>query len=357
VTRRVEGAPELVGGRDVKNTKMGNNQMNKKVSVAVGAAAAVAFTGVAFASDTVTINESEAYHGAVAWSNFMPSDFLLGDCTADLKGTTGHCNMHGHEMPIMAADGTFWTGGVAIPSASFSEAGGYEMQVEGAFDNGLFRSDGTSYWTGLSFGWNTIGDAIAEAGVPQGAPTFENGLGHDFWFDQVTVGYVQTNLDTDGNPMNGGEGAVTLAQNMRSSTRFAPGTDLENVENLIDQRLEQMVELSLGSNFPSGGTEGGAASPLAFEAARQTIQMAFGVVSGPNATTDPTVGENLDDPLWGELVSQDVEGFFFSCINCDTPALISSGVDHAFTPADLDARYMDYQSGWNVVPTVIHTGN
>jgi hypothetical protein len=335
--------------------------MNKKVSVAVGAAAAVAFTGVAFASDTVTINESEAYHQAT-WSNFMPADFLLGDCTADLKGTTGHCLMHGHEMPIMAADGSYFTAGVAIPIAFGGEASGYiNAQAEGAFDNGLFRSDGTSYWTGLVLGWNTITDAIAEAGTPQGThPLGPFASGHDFWFDQVTVGYVQTNLDTDGNPMNGGEGAVTLAQNMRSSTRFAPGTDLESVENVIDQRLEQMVELSLGSNYPTGGTVGGAASPLAFEAARQTIQMAFGVTSGPNDTTSPTVNEgggNATVPDWGELVSQDVEGFFFSCINCDTPALIASGVSHAFTPADLDARYMDYESGWNVVPTVVHTGN
>jgi hypothetical protein len=331
--------------------------MNKKISIAVGTAAAVAFTGVAFASDTVTINESEQYVDAP--TNFMPVAFLTGDCTAGLKGTTGNCNAHGAEFPAQAGEGIFWTDGVAIPAASFSERGGYEMQVEGAFDNGLFRSDGTSYWTGLVLGWNTIGDAIAEAGQAQGTHPLGFSTGHDFWFDQVTTGYVQTNLDTDSDQSNGGEGAVTLAQNMRSSTRFAPGTDLDSVGNVIDQRLEQMVELSSGSNF-QGGVPGGPGNPFAFEASRQTLQQTFSRTSGPNNTTDPTVGEAMGGGgnfPWGQLVSQDVEGFFFSCINCDTPALLASGVTHAFTPQDLDARYMDYESGWNVVPTVIHTGN
>jgi hypothetical protein len=332
--------------------------MNRKVSVAAGVAAAVAFTGVAYASDTVTINESEQY--VEAPSNFMPTGFLLGDCSAALKGTTGDCNAHGAEMPVMAANGEYFTAGVAIPPTFGGEASGYlNAQAEGAFDNGLFRSDGTSYWTGLVLGWNTITDAIAEAGTAQGThPLGGFSSGHDFWFDQVSVGYVQTSVDLDSDPTNGGEGDVTLAQNMRSSTRFAPGTDLESVENLIDQRLEQMVELSTGSNFNTDGSFTDS-NPFLFEASRQTIQMAFGVTSGPNDTTDPTVNEgggNATVPDWGELVSQDVEGFFFSCINCDTPALIASGVSHAFTPADLDARYMDYEAGWNIVPTVYHTG-
>jgi hypothetical protein len=341
---------------------MGNNQMNKKVSVAAGVAAAVAFAGVAYASDTVTINESEQY--VEAPSNFFPTEFLLGDCTAALKGTTGDCNAHGAEFPTAAANGTYWTDSPAIPvtSGAEAEALGYLMTEEGAFDNGLFRSDGTSYWSGLSLGWDSLADALAEAGTAQGsagAAAFgEDPNGHDFWFDQVTVGYVETRVDLDSDPTNGGEGDVTLAQNMRASVRFAPGTDLEDVENLIDQRLEQMVELSTGSNFNTDGTfSDPPTNPFQFEASRETLQMAFGVESGPNSTTDPTVGENAEDPLWGELVSQDVEGFFFSCINCDTPALIASGVSHAFTPADLDARYMDYESGWNAVPTVYHTGN
>lgn len=334
---------------------------NKKISVAVGTAAAVAFTGVAMASDLVTINESEQYLGTGISGNFVP-EFVIEDC-AGAYNTAGNCNMHGMHVVALAAGlqpggaTDYWTSGVAIPGGNFAgepeEASGYLMIEEGGFDNGLFRTDGTSWFTGLVQGWDTVGQAIAEAGTAQGthpdAGGFENG--RDFWFDQVVVGYVETLLDTDGDQSNGGEGTPTLAQNFRSSVNFSPDTNLADALNQVDQRLEQMVELSSGSNY--SGTPG-----IPFEATRQTLQMAFQVESGPNATTDPTINENSPGAgfahPWGQLVSQDIEGYFFSCINCDTDYLIATNADHAFTPFDLDARYMDYDSGWNVVPTVEH---
>jgi hypothetical protein len=54
------------------------------------------------------------------------------------------------------------------------------------------------------------------------------------------------------------------------------------------------------------------------------------------------------------LTAQDVNGYFSSCINCDTPALEALGVEHAFDPAVDPGRYMPYESSWNVVPTIVH---
>jgi hypothetical protein len=334
--------------------------MNRKISIAVGTAAAVAFTGAAFASDLVTINSSEGYT-SLGSEAFMPG-FLRADCghqdgTATYGFISGSCPEHGETMVSLAANGGFWTGGDAVPVHSNSSRSGYQMLdgIGDAFDNGLFRTDGTSYWTGLTYAWNTIGDAVADAQAPQGSHDpgpFSSG--HDWWLDQTVIGYVETLRDTDGNQGNGGEAETTLAQNFRVSITQVGSTDLNLVQNHIDQRLEQMVELVDGSNNPNAVP--GMTDPAAFEASRQTVQMAFAVDSGPNLTTDHTTGSlNGHDPeVYGQLVAQDVEGFFFSCINCDTQALEDAGVAHAFTPEAIDAHYMPYVAGWQTVPTVIH---
>jgi len=338
--------------------------MNRKISIAVGTAAAVAFAGAAMASDLVTINSSEGYH-AVGSNAFQPG-FLRNDC-GHLDGSdtygflSGNCAEHGHTMVGLAANGGFWTGGDAVPVHGNNPQSGYAMQdgIGDAFDNGLFRTDGTSYFSGLTYAWDSIGDAVADpmAGMGGHDPSpFANG--HDWWLDQTVIGYVETKLDTDSNQMNGGEGDTTLAQNFRSSITMTNSTDLNLVTNHIDQRLEQMVELTLGSNNPAG-TTGEPGNANEFEASRQTIQMAFAADSGPNLTTDHTTG-SINNPngnneeYFGQLVAQDVEGFFFSCINCDTQALIDAGAEHAFTPEAIDAHYMPYVAGWQTVPTVVH---
>ena len=344
--------------------------MNRKISIAVGTAAAVAFAGAAMASDLVTINSSEGYT-AVGSEAFMPG-FLRADCghhdpnQATYGYLSGDCSEHGMVNVMNAAgfttgdNGNYWTGGDSVPiGAEGSQASGYQMLngVGDAFDNGLFRTDGTSYWTGLSYSWNSIGDAVADPAAPQGSHNpGPFSTGHDWWLDQTVIGYVETKLDTDSNQANGGEGDTTLAQNFRASITQVGSTDLNLVKNHIDQRLEQMVELTLGSNNIPNGTTGAPGNANQFEASRQTIQMAFAVDSGPNLTTDHTTGSlNGHDPeVFGQLVSQDIEGFFFECINCDTQTLIDAGVEHAFTPEAIDAHYMPYVAGWQTVPTVVH---
>jgi hypothetical protein len=335
--------------------------MNRKITIAAGTAAAVAFAGAAMASDLVTINSSEGYT-AVGSEAFIPG-FLRNDCGhqdgSDTYGfISGSCPEHGETMIDLAANGGFWTGGDAVPVHTNSAQSGYQMLngIGDAFDNGLFRTDGTSYFSGLTYAWDSISDAVADPMAPQGSHDpgpFANG--HDWWLDQTVIGYVETKLDTDGDQGNGGEGATTLAQNFRVSITQTGSTDLNLVTNHIDQRLEQMVELTLGSNNPNG-TTGEPGNANEFEASRQTVQMAFAVDSGPNLTTDHTTGSlnpHLQE-VFGQLVAQDVEGFFFSCINCDTQALIDAGAEHAFTPEAIDAHYMPYVAGWQTVPTVVH---
>jgi hypothetical protein len=347
--------------------------MNRKISIAIGTAAAVAFTGAAMASDLVTINSSEGYT-AIGSEAFLPG-FLRNDCghqdgSATYGFISGSCPEHGQTMVSLAANGGFWTGGDAVPVHENNEASGYQMLygIGDAFDNGLFRTDGTSYFSGLTLGWDTVGDALNNGpDLPMGAPTTSGANEREQWIDQTVIGYVETKLDTDGNQGNGGEGPTTLAQNFRTSLTFTGGeTDITLASNHIDQRLEQMVELTLGSNNPNG-TTGEPGNANEFEASRQTLQMAFaldaasnpagdgGAGLGSGTTTDPDQNNEAHGPeQQGQLVSQDVEGFFFSCMNCDTAQLELAGTAHAFTPIGIDAHFMPYVAGWQTVPTVVH---
>jgi hypothetical protein len=56
----------------------------------------------------------------------------------------------------------------------------------------------------------------------------------------------------------------------------------------------------------------------------------------------------------GQMVAQDVNGYFSSCVNCDTATTEALNQEHAFTPAKLDLTFMPYAAGWQTVPTVIH---
>jgi hypothetical protein len=351
--------------------------MNRKISIAVGTAAAVAFAGAAMASDLVTINSSEGYT-SIGSEAFIPG-FLRNDCghqdgTDTYAFVSGSCPEHGETMVSLAANGGFWDGGDAVPVHANDESSGYAMlQPNGpgggggdAFDNGLFRTDGTSYFSGLTLGWNTIGDALnLGPDLPMGAPTGVGSSGREFWVDQTVIGYVETLRDTNGNQGDGGEAETTLAMNFRTSLTFTGSTDLGGeggVSNHIDQRLEQMVELVDGSNNPNAGVldiSGTPGNDFEFEASRQTLQQAFALDAGSgvgsaNDTTDPDANNTLHEESMGQLVSQDVEGFFFSCINCDTQALTDANAEHAFTPEAIDAHYMPYVSGWQTVPTVTH---
>ncbi len=145
----------------------------------------------------------------------------------------------------------------------------------------------------------------------------------DQWVDQVVVGYIES-FDDPNNPT-----ATLLKQNFRSqvfqdqSNALTPAT-----ETLIDFRMEQ--EVALGQT--------------AFEASRQTLQQSMATVSGSGAGT--IQGHN-----WGQLITQDVEGWFYSCLNCDSTV---NNVSHAFTPILQGMTFMPYTSTWRDLPSISH---
>ncbi|MFQ5508024.1 MAG: hypothetical protein ACE5FN_01665 [Leptospirillia bacterium] len=369
--------------------------MNKKLSIAVGSAAVLAFAGSAYAVDQVTMNMSEGYVDNGAAENFIP-DFVRNECKAlpgaesTGAGTAFACGAHGSEMPGLAAATTaatenFWASGIAVPLLAANAAGGWwNANNEIAFGNNIWsdqNGDGTLdhyYFNGIAtatngatgVNWTDPLDAIANPELPLGAPTFAN-LGSselttefEFWIDQIVVGYVVSKGDS---AMSGGNGNLigdatektTLIQNFRSQLAWV-GSDFATTLALVDQRLEQSVDLG----------------DPAYEASRQTFQQAFQVVAGPNHLTDPepstafaigtfmqtipatAEGSVHDDPSGSgimnrvaQMVSQDAEGYFFSCMNCDS---LNVPTAHRFAPIEVDYDFMPWSSGWHTVPTIQH---
>ena len=322
--------------------------MNRKISLAVGTAAAVAFTGMAHASDLTTINQTEQYVDPSVAASFVPY-FVQpgGDCNAPIGGSsTVGCPDHGAALVGQAA-GTepenYFSGGDAVPAFSHTPADSWALvgpTGDNPFMSGIFRSDGTSYFTGLNYSCDTPGDAIATNCNGMGAPIFanDNATRQQEWIDQTLVGYVESLANLDGNNANGGEGDITLAQNLRVQFNMT-GTDLSSVGSDIDQRLEQMVELDGATGF------------LDNDASRMTFQQAFGV--NASSSGNPTADGGGGHFMLGQLVAQDIEGFLFSCMSCDTA---SNSGDHTVTPNYLEVRYNPYASGWDVVPTIVHGG-
>ena len=333
--------------------------MNKKVTVAVGVAAAVAFAGVASANNTQTIMSSEAYVPLSIASGFVP-EFVTQDCTSGgatgigVVGNTGNCNGHG-AVAASAAAGVdigeglpgYFNNPDMMPVFNTTvfnvgmEHSGYANIAP--FASGLFRrSQGgavggrSNYFTGLMNAWTGLDEALTAGDKPMGVGTLAGDhTERELWIDQTVVGYVMS-LDANGDS--------NYDQNFRAQLSW-DGADLATSLAHIDQRLEQDLTLQ------DGGTP--------FEASKQTLQMAFAAASDTGATTNPDAlpggAANLGaggSRSVAQLVTQDVEGWFFSCIGCDTPELGTTG--HAFEPADQQYTFMPYTTTWNSVPTITH---
>ncbi len=145
----------------------------------------------------------------------------------------------------------------------------------------------------------------------------------DQWVDQVVVGYIES-FDDPNNPT-----ASLLKQNFRSqvfqdqSNPLGPFTEI-----LTDFRLEQDVTLG----------------QAAFEASRQTFQQTLATVG--NGAFGTMQGDNI-----GQLITQDVEGWFYSCLNCDSTV---NNVSHAFTPILQGMEFMPYTNTWRDLPSISH---
>ncbi|MBI5138050.1 MAG: hypothetical protein HZA24_12040 [Nitrospirae bacterium] len=142
----------------------------------------------------------------------------------------------------------------------------------------------------------------------------------DAWMDQVVVGYIEAWASLGG--------SQNFAENFRSQVNYS-GTALNALTEVItDFRLEQTDAL--------GGT--------AFNGSRQTFQQAMATISTSGLGT--TQGNN-----WGQLVTQDVEGWLYSCLNCDSE---TNNVTHAFTPIDMGMSFMPYTNTWRDLPSISH---
>lgn len=174
-----------------------------------------------------------------------------------------------------------------------------------------------------------------------------NCLNRDEWMDQTVVGYVEA-WDSLG-------GDKHFAQNFRSQVGYdATATILDSgTEVWTDFRLEQSVELS-GAFTSNGSDPGDTITPgdnMDGIAGRQTFQQSLAAESTQDFGW--LFPQNTFGLAIGQMVSQDVMGFFMSCMNCNQPG----GNQHSFTPAKLDLQYQPYTAGWDTVPTVVHAGS
>lgn len=175
-----------------------------------------------------------------------------------------------------------------------------------------------------------ITEAFPDACVAAGHPDSQNTycFARDNWVDQLVVGYVEAWASLGGSDH--------FAENFRSQVLFDhndPTLDFNTLVS-VDQRLEQSVELGQAQ----------------YEASRQTFQQAFQSLSDQATGTAGVNGLAV-----GQLVSQDVEGFFFSCMGCDSEDLISSGgASHALSAPPMATVFDDYLTVLQTVPTVKH---
>jgi len=336
--------------------------MNKKITVAVGAAAAVAMGGVAFASNIYTINASEGYI-AGAGAVFLPK-FITEECGAlaggnstqsgvnngsnPIPGATSGCANHGHEVAALGASMGL-LGMPYVPAFNNTEASGYILSASDvAFDNGLFSRTNVAatgrnvnYFSQLDNAWTgTYGDSgTVTPDQAIGANLSTDGV-RDKWIDQTVVGYVVSkNVNVTSTTAQAVLGGDALRQNMRSQLSWLGGTTA-TATVVIDQRLEQSVALG----------------QAAFEASMQTLQQAIQTNGGSvSINPDSTPGTVANGKI-AQLISQDVEGYLFSCMNCDTAQLLATGVTHAFNPADVGA-FIPYHTAWHAVPTIVHAPN
>ncbi len=68
------------------------------------------------------------------------------------------------------------------------------------------------------------------------------------------------------------------------------------------------------------------------------------------------IGGLNPDGTWNKnglmfLVAQDVNGFFSSCLNCDS---LANGTEHTFTPAHPHLALMPYTNTWRDLPSISH---
>ncbi|MFQ5454660.1 MAG: hypothetical protein ACE5EA_00475 [Nitrospirota bacterium] len=264
----------------------------------------VFYNGLIFAADTFTVNNSNQIgaQGSAIVNAYVP--FLSSECSG------GSCGSHGGEALSSWLNNTFFDSpNKFVPSFDSTPASGYSMNTLFGVGQGL-----PSAWLNVL---NTT--PYAPLTVPDNPKRTE-------WVDQIVIKYTSS-----GN----------FAQNFRSQLTFGDSIDFSNgniyrsstcaanvaqCKTIVDQRIEQ-------GDQDMEGTAGS-------KDIRQVFQQAFAATSGPNTTSDPLINEGAV-VRFGQNIEQNVEGFFYSCLNCNL------NNEHAFSVPEK----LLFQN-WPVVPTI-----
>ncbi|MDH4229289.1 MAG: hypothetical protein OEW11_06005 [Nitrospirota bacterium] len=211
----------------------------------------------------------------------------------------------------------------------------------------------------------------------------------DYWVDQAVVGYIHMNKDVT---------VQDLYQYMQAAAGFIGNADILKASYANDWLLKQSdVDPDLASNkFGSVADTYNYAFLLAVSSAspQSTCTPGDPLCVGPAGHTNSTL-----DPLWGGaiardangvalrdgngnviydysrnlgfsapnsdlgigdaahlrfLYSQSVEGYLFTCMDCDTNQLLAAGASHDFQPFLDPPVFQPYHTAWHNVPSIVH---
>ena len=209
-----------------------------------------------------------------------------------------------------------------------------------------------------------------------------------YWVDQVVMTVLHNNDTPDEQDMH---------QLMRVAVGFRDRADMAAASYMNDWNLMQTDE-GTRTYDNAMNLAVSSRSPQRISCAGSTNPDCASTIGLTNPTVDPFWGESVDsrdgfgeaikDALTGEIIHdytgdfgfardvaqnttgtgqgiatwsnmsfmyvQSVEGYLSTCMNCDSPDLLASGVTHAWDHYVDEPWFQDYTSSWNVVPTVVH---
>ncbi|MDH5527464.1 MAG: hypothetical protein OEY97_09180 [Nitrospirota bacterium] len=236
--------------------------------------------------------------------------------------------------------------------------------------------------------------------------SFDPGINaRDQWVDQVVIGYIEDQRWVDAQV--GLPSQQDYSQKLYAAAGFRGSIDTLRASYVNDTQVSQMDrDWDPNNNLP--GSPSADTYNYAFRFAISTASPQRTAPCDPGVAPD-CVGRtnNTLDPLWGgaaynagtgeydfnldlgffnnpatpgqsgntdfgigqtndlaELVAQDVEGYLFSCLNCDTPELTASG-GSTWWQSYFDANratvevvdlptFQPFILDWNTVPSILH---
>lgn len=349
------------------------------IAIAVGVVVSVCPVKTGNAANTQSVNTSEGYV-SMPTANAFVTAFVNEGCqnmagstapgpgcgvqaqyaVTAAAGLTGAVNPGGatinqyfanaNLMPVL--DGSVFSAG--MQNSGWNNAVPFANGIFDVLDvtNGIRDNTATgnttalAYFSGLMNSWSNAAAAATAGDRPIGAPT-RGAFGatvteRQLWIDQTVVAYIVSTTGTDGLT-----GTDDFIQNFQTQLAWS-GSDLATSLAQTDGRLEQQVALDTVNGIP-------------FIATQQTLQSAVQTLGTlPNTTPDPSVGSGAAAPLpngagvaVGQLVSQDIEGWFLTCVNCDSSS-VPTALHFGALPL---VRFQPYGNEFLRTPTIIHGTN